>query len=76
MCKNGWALHYVVIKRNDGVQLYLMAVSKDVTDPIIDCMQTAMGMLSTITKAIKSLLLQLFGQYISSHDHGPTRRKC
>ena len=25
MCKNGWALHYVVIKRNDGVQFYLMA---------------------------------------------------
>ena len=39
--------------------------SKDVTDPIIDdCMQTAMGMLSTITKVIKSLLLQLFGPYI------------
>ena len=46
--------------------------SKDVTDPIIDCMQTAMGMLSTITKVIKSLLVQP----ISSHDHGPTRRKC
>ena len=38
--------------------------SKDVTDPIIDCMQTAMGMLSTITKVVKSLLLQLFGPYI------------
>ena len=25
MCKNGWALHYVVIKINDGMQLYLMA---------------------------------------------------
>ena len=25
MCKNGWALHYVVIKINDGVQFYLMA---------------------------------------------------
>ena len=34
--------------------------SKDVTDPIIYCMQTAMGMLST-TKVIKSLLLQLVG---------------
>ena len=38
--------------------------SKDVTDPIIYCMQTAMGMLSTITKVIKSLLLQLVGPYI------------
>ena len=38
--------------------------SNDVTVPIIDCMQTAMGMLSTITKVIKSLLLQLFGPYI------------
>ena len=37
---------------------------KDVTDPIIDCLQTAMGMISTITKVIKSLLLQLFGPYI------------
>ena len=25
MCKNGWALHYVVIKINDWVQFYLMA---------------------------------------------------
>ena len=25
MCKNGLALHYVVIKINDGVQFYLMA---------------------------------------------------
>ena len=25
MCKNGWALHYVVIKINDGVQFYLTA---------------------------------------------------
>ena len=25
MCKNGWALHYVVIKINDRVQFYLMA---------------------------------------------------
>ena len=24
MCKNGWALHYVVIKRNNRVQFYLM----------------------------------------------------
>ena len=24
MCKNGWALHYVVIIINDGVQFYLM----------------------------------------------------
>ena len=38
--------------------------SKDVTDRIIDCMQTAMGMLSTITKVINSLLMQLFGSYI------------
>ena len=38
--------------------------SKDVTNPIIYCMQTAMGMLSTITKVIKSLLLQLVGPYI------------
>ena len=26
MCKNGWTLHYAVIKINDGVQFYLMAV--------------------------------------------------
>ena len=40
--------------------------SKDVTDPIIYCMQTAIGMLSTITKTkvIKSLLLQLVAPYI------------
>ena len=38
--------------------------SKGVTDPIIYCMQTAMGMLSTITKVIKSLLLPLVGPYI------------
>ena len=25
ICKNVWALHYVVIKINDGVQFYLMA---------------------------------------------------
>ena len=25
MCKNGWALHYEVIKLNEGVQFYLMA---------------------------------------------------
>ena len=25
MCKNGWALHYVVIEIYDGVQFYLMA---------------------------------------------------
>ena len=25
MCKNGWALHYVVIKIKDAVQIYLMA---------------------------------------------------
>ena len=37
---------------------------KDVTDPIIYCMQTTMGMPSTITKVIKSLLLQLVGPYI------------
>ena len=40
--------------------------SKDVTDPIIYCMQTALGMLSTITKVIKSLLLQLVGPYITT----------
>ena len=39
--------------------------SKDVTDPIIYCMQTAMGMLSTITKVIKSFLLQLVGPIIT-----------
>ena len=37
---------------------------KDVTDPIIYCMLTAMGMPSIITKVIKSLLLQLVGPYI------------
>ena len=26
MCKTDWALHYVVIKINGGVQFYLMAV--------------------------------------------------
>ena len=25
MFKNGWALHYIIIKINDGVQFYLMA---------------------------------------------------
>ena len=25
MCKNGWALHYVVIKINNVMQFYLMA---------------------------------------------------
>ena len=38
--------------------------SKDVTNPIIYCMLTAMGMPSIITKAIKTLLLQLVGPYI------------
>ena len=67
MCKNGWALHYVVIKINDGVQFYLMAkvlAVRTFNRPIIDCMQTTMCMLSTITKVIKSLLLQLFVPYI------------
>ena len=68
MCKNGWALHYVVIKINDGVQFYLMAKVLTVRTynrlNNIDCMQTAMGVLSTTTKVIKSLLLQLFGPYI------------
>ena len=45
--------------------------SKNVTDPIIDCMQNAMGMLSTITKVIKSHLLQLFGPYIITWSWGP-----
>ena len=38
--------------------------SKDVTDPIIYCMLTAMGMPSIITKVIKSLLLQLEGSIL------------
>ena len=45
--------------------------SKDVTDPIIYCMLTAMGMPSIITKVIKSLLLQLVGPYIITLIMGP-----
>ena len=61
----GTALHSYKKKRRGAVLPAGKGTgSKDVTDPIIYCMQTAMGMLSTITKVIKSLLLQLVGPYI------------
>ena len=61
----GTALHSYKKKRWGAVLSAGKCIgSKDVTDPIIYRMQTAMGMLSTITKVIKSLLLQLVGPYI------------
>ena len=63
--RSGTALHNYKKKRWGAVLSAAKGTgSKDVTDPIIYCTQTAMGMLSTITKVINSLLLQLVGPYI------------
>ena len=65
--KNFWALHYVVIKMNDGLQFYLMAkllALRKYNRPNNGLYATAYGYAIRNNKGEQASLLQLFGPYI------------